>query len=439
MRDPIGRVEVTADSVLRHAYAPRPDPHFLDSSSSADLVRRGLLTPYEFESRSLIRVRKVGFATYPWEWTHGQFLQAAGTTLDVAEAALSAGQELKDASAFNVLFERDRPEFCDHFSLQPIQRRQWWAYGQFLRHFVFPLAASRHRGMEPADVFKVCLDGLSPESTRALLGAKRWTTRVGLSLMQSSSKAAASVAATSTASTDAPMKPLHQGLIDFLRWQLAGLHRAPRASMWATYEQTRSHYQTSGLEHKREIVARWLSGVSPSWVADLGCNRGEFSLIAVDIASSGVIAVDADMPAIERLRTRLTGNTPIYTVCAGLDDLSPGRGWMGQEYRGLVQRLGAQADVTMALALIHHLAIGCSIPLKEVAELLAECTRRHLIVEYLDHQDPMVQELLSNRDRVDGISFAMEAQRDALQEHFRTLEEVPLVGSLRRLALLEKL
>jgi hypothetical protein len=112
---------------------------------------------------------------------------------------------------------------------------------------------------------------------------------------------------------------------------------------------------------------------------------------------------------------------------------------MGQEYRGLVQRLGAQADVTMALALIHHLAIGCSIPLKEVAELLAECTRRHLIVEYLDHQDPMVQELLSNRDRVDGISFAMEAQRDALQEHFRTLEEVPLVGSLRRLALLEKL
>lgn len=440
MRDPIGWVEVKSDFVHRHSYAPLPVPHFLDSPSACELVRRGLLTPFNFESRNLIRARKVGFATYPWEWTHKQLLQAAIVTLDVAEAALAVGHELKDASAFNVLFERERAEICDHFSVQPIQRRQWWAYGQFLRHFVFPLAASKYRGIEAADVFKASLDGMTLESTRAFMGAKRWTIRTGMALMQSSGGATtASVLSTLSASTDSSEKPLHKGLIAFLRWQLAGLHRAPRFSMWAAYEQTRSHYQETGLERKRDIVTRWLSSVSPSWVADLGCNRGEFSLIASEIASKGVIAVDADMPAIERLRARLTGNTPVYTVCADLDDLSAGRGWMGREYRGLVQRLGAQADVTMALALIHHLAIGRSIPLKEVAELLAECTRRHLIVEYIHHQDPMVQELLSNRDRVDGISFAVEAQRHAFHERFRTLEEVPLEGSFRRLALLEKL
>jgi SAM-dependent methyltransferase len=437
MRDPIGRVDVTTDGVIRTAYAPLPFPHFLDSPAAAELVERGLLTPFELEGRSVIRARKVGFATFPWEWTHAQFLQAANLTLDIAEAALSENQELKDASAFNILFERDQPEFCDHFSVQPIRRREWWAYGQFLRHFLFPLAASRHRDMEPADVFKASLDGLAPESVRKLLGAKRWSSRIGIALLQSSG--GSSNGSASPVLATGPVKSLHKGLIDFLRWQLAGLRRAPRASMWASYETTRSHYQATGLERKREIVARWLSGAAPTWVADLGCNQGEFSLIAAGIARAGVIAVDADMPAIEHLRTRLTADTPIYTVCAGLDDLPAGRGWMGREYRGLPQRLGAQADVTMALALIHHLAIGRSIPLPEVAELMAAATRRHLIVEYVEPQDPMVQELLVSRDRADGAGFTLEAQRRAFETRFRTIEEVALEGSPRRLALLEKL
>jgi hypothetical protein len=112
---------------------------------------------------------------------------------------------------------------------------------------------------------------------------------------------------------------------------------------------------------------------------------------------------------------------------------------MGREYRGLPQRLGTQADVTMALALIHHLAIGRSIPLPEVAELMAAATRRHLIVEYVEPQDPMVQELLVSRDRADGAGFTLEAQRRAFETRFRTIEEVALEGSPRRLALLEKL
>ena len=436
MRDPIGRVEVKSDCVLRHAYDPLPVPHFLDLPIAAKLVERGLLTPFEFEDRNLIRARKVGFVTYPWEWTHNQFLQAAFVTLEVAEALLDEGHELKDASAFNILFEREQPEFCDHFSMQPIQRQQWWAYGQFLRHFVFPLSASKHRGIEPADVFKASLDGMTLESARVLLGTKRWTSRVGLALMQSvGDKVTTKVGNTSIAAKST--KPLHKGLIDFLRWQLAGLYRAPRASMWSAYEHTRNHYQYTGLQQKREIVARWLGSIAPSWVADLGCNQGEFSLIAEKIATSGVIAVDSDMPSIENLRIRLTVGMRIYTVFAGLDDLPSGRGWMGHEYHGLPQRLGTNADVTMALALIHHLAIGKSIPLTQVASLMAACTQRYLIVEYLDVLDPMVIELASNRDRTDGADFTIEAQRLAFGLYFRSLEEISLKGTKRTLALLE--
>jgi SAM-dependent methyltransferase len=432
MRDPIGWVDVKSDFVHRHAYAPLPVPHFLDTPTASDLVGRGLLTPFEFEGRDLIRAQKVGFVTYPWEWTHKQFLEAAVVTLDVAEALLEEGHELKDASAFNILFE-----FCDHFSMQPIQRRQWWAYGQFLRHFIFPLAASKHRGIEPADVFKTSLDGLTLESARNLLGLKRWTSRIGLALMRSTDSDYPAKALSSYLLTTSG-KPLHKGLINFLRWQLSGLNRPPRLSMWAGYENTRGHYQSIALDRKREVITRWLSNLAPAWVVDLGCNQGEFSFIAASIAASGVIAVDSDVPAIEHLRTRLTPDIPIYTICAALDDLHSGRGWMGREYPGLLHRLGAQADVTLALALIHHLAIGRSIPLNEVAKLMAESTLRYLIVEYLDHQDPMVQELLRNRDRADDAGFTLDFQRHSFEQYFRTVEELAINGSSRRLALLEK-
>jgi hypothetical protein len=436
MRDPIGWVDVKSDFIHRHAYEPLPVPHFLDTPTAAKLVSRGMLTPFEFEDRDLIRAQKVGFVTYPWEWTHNQLLQAAIVTLDVAEALLDEGHELKDASAFNILFECERAEFCDHFSMQPIQRRQWWAYGQFLRHFVFPLAASKHRGIEPADVFKTGLDGMTLNSARVLLGAKRWSSRIGLALLQSANVNFSANDANSTA-TKKSEKPLHKGLIDFLRWQLAGLHHEPHLSMWSTYEQTRSHYKTVALDAKREIVSGWLEKIEPNWVADLGCNQGEFSFIAASIAKSGVIAVDADIPAIARLRNRLTSKSKIYTVCAGLDDISKGRGWMGQEYGGLIKRLGAQADATLALALIHHLAIGKSVSLSQIALLMSVCTKRYLIVEFIDRFDPMVVELASNRDRTENIFFTIEAQREAFSQYFLIHKEIAILGTKRTLALLE--
>ncbi len=436
MRDPLGHVEITASEVLRHAYKPLPQPHFLDCAQARGLVAQGMLTPYEFRSRIQLRARKLPFVSYPWEWTHEQFWTAATTTLTVAEAALREGHELKDASAFNILFDADRAEFCDHFSFQPIRRRQWWAYGQFARHFLFPLAASCHAGIEPADTFKTSLDGLSLERAKVMLGWRRWHHRIGLAFLQSNrqQKPVPMNAMVASAAVD---KPLHGGVLQFLRWQLSSMKRTARASAWADYEATRSHYQPSALEKKREVIGRWLERTQSDWVADLGCNQGEFSLIAARTAK-GVIAIDSDPASIQQLRKRLSANTPIHTACAALDDLPNGRGWRGEEYAGLVARIRGVAATVMALALIHHLAIGRSIPLAEVAQLMSDCTRRFLAVEYVDPGDAMVVELLRARDRQDASAFSLQAQRAAFASRFRTIEELQIEGSTRWLALLEK-
>jgi SAM-dependent methyltransferase len=440
MRDPVGRVEITQDAVLRHAYAPLSTSHFLDTDGAQTLIRERLLTPFQFESRSLLKARKVAFVSYPWEWTHGQFIDAASTTLDVAEEALRHGHELKDASAFNVLFNARQAEFCDHFSFQPILRREWWAYGQFVRHFLLPLAASKHAGQEAASVFKANLDGLPVGQARMLLGTRRFFHRIGLALLQGDAKTRAPVNIASTHGITLPqstVKPLHGGVIQFLRWQLSGLKRPLLPSTWVDYEATRTHYTDQAVSQKRNAVDRWIRQVRPGWVADLGCNQGEFSLLAAEVAK-GVIAVDADYSSIEGLQARLETRHNIHTVCAMLDDLDAGRGWLGGEYKGLIPRIHECADLVMALALTHHLAIGRGVPLPEVAKLMSACTRRYLIVEMIEPQDPMIQDLLANRSRTDSASFSLDAQRSAFAAHFRCLEEIILAGSARRLALMEK-
>lgn len=55
----------------------------------------------------------------------------------------------------------------------------------------------------------------------------------------------------------------------------------------------------------------------------------------------------------------------------------------------------------MALALVHHLAIGNNVPLPGVAAMLARLGRQ-VIVEWVPKTDPQVQRLLSAREDIFG-------------------------------------
>jgi hypothetical protein len=54
----------------------------------------------------------------------------------------------------------------------------------------------------------------------------------------------------------------------------------------------------------------------------------------------------------------------------------------------------------MALALIHHLAIGNNLPFAKIAHLFGQLCNRTLIVEFVPKADPQVQKLLANRQDI---------------------------------------
>lgn len=207
------------------------------------------------------------------------------------------------------------------------------------------------------------------------------------------------------------------------------------AADWSRYTDSREHYPGASVEAKRQVVAGWLATLSPAWVVDLGCNTGEFSRLALE-AGARVVAVDGDHDSVQALHHFARTGQPVYPVVAPLDDIPSGRGWMGAEHEGLVQRLAPLGELVLMLALVHHLAVAQAVPLAEVARFAASVTRRWLVLELIHEDDPQLQ-LLCRQRRRDPSAFGAQRQLEAFQgAGFVVEQRVELAPAARALVLL---
>jgi hypothetical protein len=88
---------------------------------------------------------------------------------------------------------------------------------------------------------------------------------------------------------------------------------------------------------------------------------------------------------------RETGLLPLQM---DLMNPSPAHGWAHEERLSLEAR--GPADLVMALALVHHLAIANNVPLAAIADCLARLGRA-LVIEFVPKSDAQVARLLTNR------------------------------------------
>ena len=108
---------------------------------------------------------------------------------------------------------------------------------------------------------------------------------------------------------------------------------------------------------------------------------------------------------------------------------SPALGWGLEERRSLMDR--GPADLVVALALIHHLAIGNNVPLERIARFFRQIGRQ-AIVEFVPKEDPMVQRLLAAREDI-FTDYDIAGFRDAFAPHFETVDEAKVADSERTL------
>jgi hypothetical protein len=449
-RDPAGFVFRRDGILYRQIQPPAADDWaaFLSSGLHGRLVADRLLVEHADASPGLaavpgavavIQPRVVELISYPYEWCFSQLQEAALLTLDLQSRALDAGMRLRDASAYNVQFDDGRPIFIDSLSFEKASDTEPWpAYRQFCEHFLAPLALMAHRDPRCGLMLRDFIDGIPLDLAAGLLP---WRTRLNLGLSahvhlhaRAQRRAGGAPAASGTAARARRISPTGQrALLDSLRRTVAGLRIEP-GGPWADYAGSTS-YSEAATASKGELVRAMLVLARGRTVWDLGANTGVYSALATQ-AGYRVVAFDQDAGSVEAHWRHVRGvrNPAILPLVLNLTNPSPALGWGLRERRSFFDR--GEPDVLMALALVHHLAIGNNVSLEGIAELFARIAPR-AIVEFVPKEDPMTQRLLAARPDIFD-RYTIDGFRDAFGGQFRITRESPIADSPRTLFLLER-
>lgn len=412
-RDPSGFVFRRGSRLFRQVnriFGPHYD-HLIGSGLYKELADDELLVSHDEvddgqaltqDAYKVLAPEALSFISYPYEWSFSELRDAALTTLRIQRRALDFNMTLRDASAYNIQFHKGRPILIDTLSFEILpEGRPWVAYRQFCQHFLAPLALMAYGDPRMSQLLRVHIDGVPLDLAASLLPA-RARLRASLLIHIFSHAKAQSRYSTGHRRAQTPRRQFSprafRGLIDSLERAVLRLGLKSRSSAWIGYDAEASHYSREAVEHKRQLVEELLDTVQPRSVWDLGANVGAFSRIP---AARGIdtVSFDLDPMCVDEnyRRARAEGNRHLLPLVLDLTSPSPSLGWANRERASLSER--GPADVALALALIHHLAIGNNVPLDQIAAYLRELCH-WLVLEFVPKDDPKVEEMLSSREDV---------------------------------------
>jgi hypothetical protein len=448
-RDPSGFVFERDGRLLRqinHSFAEEWSA-FEQSALLQELTRDRILINHEGaplelawdeHAAAVIEPERVELITYPWEWSFSQLRDAALLTLDAQERAAAAGFTLRDASAFNVQFVRGRPILIDTLSFEPATEEEpWLPYREFCEQFVAPLALMGYRDVRLGLLMRPMPSGIPLDLASAMLPTRtRLSTGIATHIhLHARAQARPISLETATRAKTPRVSSLgRRALTDHLRRTIDGLRKPRTRTPWASYETT-STYSPAAAHAKLRLVSELLQQAPGRWVWDVGANRGWFSLSAAE-SGREVVALDSDAGSVDAFyrRLRSSGEEHVLPLVMDIANPTPGVGWALEDYPSLLDR--CNADVILALALIHHLAIGRNIPLQRISALFAHLAE-WLIIEWVPKEDPMVAAMLAHREDVFG-EYDEASFKRAFGADFSFERSEPIPDSGRVLHLLHR-
>jgi ribosomal protein L11 methylase PrmA len=361
----------------------------VESSPGAALLTRDVA--------AVLRHERIPFVSYPYEWTFSMLKDAALLQLDLLLAALDHDLILKDSTPYNVQFDGARPLFIDVGSFERLRPGELWVgHRQFCMLYLYPLLLQAVKGASFQPWLRGSIDGIPPAEMRALMSfqdrfRRGFMSNVFLRARLERRDARGPAGIESEVGRPGMGKALILANVRRMRRLVSRLEWSPPAGGWVDYGE---HTYTDDDARRKDDFVRAVA-TSRSWplVWDLGCNTGRHSRIAAEGARR-VVAIDADQGPVELLYRELrdAGDARILPLTANIADPSPGLGWRGRERRPLLER--GRPDLTLALALVHHVAIGANVPVGEIVDWLASLGGA-VVVEFPAREDPLVRKLLA--------------------------------------------
>ena len=379
---------------------------------------------------------RVPFVSYPYEWTFEMLKDAALLQLRITREALASDLALKDATPYNVQWKGAEPVFIDVGSFERARPGEpWLGYRQFCMLFLYPLLLEAYKGIPFQPWLRGSLEGIRPSEARALLRG-RDTLRggvlkhVALHAKLEHSHADGSKDTRRELREAGFGKELIEANLKGLETLVRGLSGSSGPTEWSDYASTCS-YSDEDTKAKEDFVraAACRSRRTLAW--DLGANDGRYSRIAAEGADY-TVALDVDRGVVERLYQALKseGSSTILPLVGDIADPSPGLGWRGCERLTLAGR--GRPDLVLALALVHHLIIGRTIPPRQLVDWLADLGSE-LVVEFPDREDVMVKRLLSRKRDGSHPDYNRASFEETLRTRFAIVDTVELPSGTRAL------
>lgn len=465
-RDPAGCVLRVNGRVLR-LVRPRAIPDltaFLESNAAKRFLDAGSLPVTRVLSGSeahdarelfpgaeggslILEHERIPFPSYPVEWPPEMLYEAAVLTLNFADALLSEGFGLKDATPSNILWRGPQPVLVD---LASFERRDpndatWLAFAQFQRTFLLPLMANAHFGMPLDQVFATRRDGLEPEDLYRCAGPLRrflppFLANVSIPVWLGRRKSTGDPDMYRPRSAGDPEKANYilRVLLSGARRKLERVKPKPRReSVWSDYAGAACQYTPEQSAAKEAFVHEALRALAPASVLDIGANTGNFSALAAR-AGASVVSVDADPVVTGAIwnRARAEGLS-ILPLAVNFARPTPATGWRNAEEDSFLDRACGAFDCVLMLAVVHHLLVTDRIPLPEILRLAARLTTGAVIVEFVSASDPMFRKLTRGREDLHLDATPEVFESCALRE-FTIERSLALPSSSRTLYLLRR-
>ena len=439
-KDPAGYVFTREGTIYRHVrsgYAAAYE-QLISSGLYASLTRKEWLVAHEEIAGNLsgdadyyrtLLPRQLSFISHPCEWSFDMLKDAALLTLNVCIESIAHGMILKDATAYNIQFHQGKPLFIDTLSFELYNASQpWVAYRQFCEMFLAPLLLSYYTGEDLGKLLLAYPEGVPiPLSARLLPITSRMRMLSLLHIhLQSNLQSGRKTAGTTPAFTQQKML----NLLNHLAGGISSLRPARRTSEWSDYY-VNTIKSEEYLQEKVSIFNHLLENISADTALDLGANNGLFSALLAQKYPL-VVAADADAHAINDLYNHHKKHplSPLHPLVLDITHPTPSFGWENKERSSFLAR--KQYGLVVALALIHHLAIGKNIRFHQLASCLRTLCLQYLIIEFVEKEDEKATLLLQRRQLAYEWYSKPEFEK-AFSEFFELATATPLRDGLRTL------
>ena len=484
--DTAGEPFVSGDRVLRGIYPGSAETvrRVLHTCEKHNLFAHGIVATRELSENphpelayeTVLEHERIPFISYPHEWSASMFKEAALLHIALYERLGEHGLTLKDWHPQNILFSGTRPVFVDFTSIVPIgelpdqpylrsgRPPRWFgalwdstskAVYEMYRlmfepYFGLPLemmdrgqhARARQRTYETtlnASESVITRSEVFGDSLIARLRYEWNERRVRFTLLDRNQA-----------------KPR---FFKRVRHHVASRKAALKGSAYSTYYEDKGEaFATEPNEDwtkKQRGVHTALTTFSPRSVLDLGSNTGWFSMLAARLGSS-VVAVDLDEASIDRLfgearRDNLDILPLVANLARPLPPLQPREyedepsvsliGGSSPLVSSPVERL--RCEMVIALAIVHHFALGQGHSFDDIAGMLDRLATRYLCVEFVDPDDAMITSdpgffPAYNSDRNAFGWYSKENFRKALLAHFDSVHELESHPATRTLLVCQR-